>query len=150
MLANPDFESLATSIEAGTTPVVIADGVDWVPASQWLEERDSLRATIDTWRRDWESRMVDNYLDHYAVDFIADGQNRASFAAGKRAVNEGKSWIEIAIDDLQLFTDPGTNGLVVATFRQDYRSNNLTNTMQKVQHWTRRNGRWQIVYEGSA
>lgn len=150
MLANPDFESLATSIEAGTTPVVIADGVDWMPIAQWLEERDSLRATIEAWRRDWESRNVGSYLGHYAADFVADGQDRASFAAGKRAVNEGKSWIEVVIDDLQLFTDPGAEGLVVATFRQDYRSNNMTNTMRKVQHWTRRKGRWQIVYEGSA
>jgi murein L,D-transpeptidase YafK len=150
VLSNPDFESLSASIEAGVTPVVIADGIDWLPAAQWHEERNDLRAAIESWRRDWESRRVDRYLAHYAADFHADGQDRNAFAAGKRAVNLSKSWIAISLDELELFADPGAQGLIVATFRQDYRSNNLTNTMRKVQHWAKRNGRWQIVYEGSA
>lgn len=150
VLANPDFEALATAVDTGTTPVVIADGVDWLPAANWQAERDSLRDAIETWRRDWESRDSDRYLSHYAPDFRTDDQSRAAFAQNKRLVNGGKEWISVSLSELNLLANPGADDFVVATFEQDYRSNNLSNTMRKAQHWSRRSGRWQIVYEGSA
>jgi hypothetical protein len=39
---------------------------------------------------------------------------------------------------------------VAVSFEQDYRSSNLSNTMRKLQYWKKVNGRWRILYEGSA
>ncbi|HEY5761787.1 MAG TPA: L,D-transpeptidase family protein [Rhodocyclaceae bacterium] len=150
VLANPDFEALSASIDSGTTPVVIANGIDWLPAKIWQAERNSLREAIEIWRLDWESRDTDRYLSHYAADFRSDDQSRAAFAQSKRLINGGKAWIKVSLSNLNLLANPGEDDFVVANFEQDYRSNNLNNTMRKAQHWSRRNGRWQIIYEGSA
>jgi hypothetical protein len=45
---------------------------------------------------------------------------------------------------------PGKEEVVVVTFDQDYRSNNLNNQMKKRQYWLREDGKWKIIYEGSA
>ena len=150
VLANPDFEALAASIDTGHTPVIIANGIDWLPATDWQAERDSLREAIEAWRHDWESRDTDRYLSHYAPEFRTDEQSRAAFAQSKHLINGGKTWISVSLSDLHLLANPGADDFVVASFEQDYRSNNLSNTMRKAQHWSRRQGRWQIVYEGSA
>jgi hypothetical protein len=49
-----------------------------------------------------------------------------------------------------MFEDPGKTGLVSVTFDQEYRSNNLSNTLKKRQYWLREPGGWRIVYEGAA
>lgn len=40
--------------------------------------------------------------------------------------------------------------MVVVTFDQQYRSDNLDNTMKKRQYWKREDGKWKIIYEGAA
>ena len=49
-----------------------------------------------------------------------------------------------------LFPYPTQQDLVVVDFEQQYDSNNLSNRMHKRQYWQKRDGRWQIVYEGAA
>ena len=44
----------------------------------------------------------------------------------------------------------GKDEVVVVTFEQDYRSNNLTNRMNKRQYWIKEDGRWKIVHEDAA
>jgi hypothetical protein len=38
----------------------------------------------------------------------------------------------------------------VVTFEQSYRSNNMSNTVKKVQYWTHEGKNWKILYEGAA
>jgi hypothetical protein len=45
---------------------------------------------------------------------------------------------------------PTEADFVVVTFEQDYRSSNLSNTMFKRQYWQKQDGRWRILYEGTA
>jgi uncharacterized protein YchJ len=72
------------------------------------------------------------------------------FAAQKKQVNAGKEWIKVKVDNLSVFRNPGKEEVVVVTFDQDYRSNNLDNRMKKRQYWLREDGKWKIIYEGSA
>jgi hypothetical protein len=37
--------------------------------------------------------------------------------------------------------------MMMVTFEQDYRSNNLSNRTHKRQYWTREGNRWRIVHE---
>jgi hypothetical protein len=56
----------------------------------------------------------------------------------------------VKIENLSLFPYPTQQDLVVVDFEQQYDSNNLSNRMHKRQYWQKRDGRWQIVYEGAA
>lgn len=150
VLTNQDLDAVAKNLQVGLTPVIISPSVEWLSLDDWAKERAELNATIDAWRQDWESRDTERYLKHYSPRFNAGGQDFAAFAAQKRQVNAAKQWIKVRTDNLSVFRNPGEEEVVVVTFDQDYRSDNLTNRMKKRQYWQRENGKWKIIYEGSA
>ncbi|MDR2188752.1 MAG: L,D-transpeptidase family protein [Azonexus sp.] len=150
VLTNQDLDAVAKNLQVGLTPVIISPSVEWLSLDDWARERDELNAAIDAWRHDWESRDTERYLKHYSPRFKSGSQDFAAFAAQKRQVMAAKEWIKVATDNLSVFRNPGPDEVVVVTFDQDYRSNNLNNRMKKRQYWQRENGQWQIIYEGSA
>ena len=54
------------------------------------------------------------------------------------------------MSNVSMFRNPGKEELVVVTFEQDYRSNNVNDKMKKRQYWIREDGTWKIVFEGAA
>jgi murein L,D-transpeptidase YafK len=150
VLSNADLEALAPDMQVGITPVIISEDVEWMKLDDWAQERKTFQQQLEQWRSDWESRDTDRYLSHYSRSFSAKGEDLATWSRHKKQVNIGKTWIKVAVRNVSMFRNPGKEDLVVVTFEQDYRSNNLSNTMRKRQYWSREDGRWRIVYEGSA
>lgn len=150
VLANPDLDALSSHLQIGLTPVIIAQNVEWVSQDEWQQERKAMLSAFEGWRLDWESRDGDRYASHYSHNFSADGSDYNAWTTQKRAVNAAKSWISVSADKVTMFGYPGKDDMVVVTFRQDYKSNNLNNTMMKRQYWKKEDGRWKIVYEGAA
>ncbi len=150
VLNNPDLDAVAKNLQVGLTPVIISNSVEWLSLDDWAKERKELNKTIDAWRADWESRDTDRFLKHYSQRFQSSDQNFKQFAEQKRKVNAGKAWIKVKVENLSVFRNPGKEEVVVVTFDQDYRSNNLTNVMKKRQYWVREGGQWKIIYEGNA
>jgi len=149
VLSNDDLSHLGKSVQVGTTPVIITNHMDWSDDADQAEHA-ALLTEIEQWRSDWASLNTDSYLSHYASDFSAGSFKRDAWAAQKRLVNSGKSWIKVGLSDVSIFPYPSQPNLVVVNFEQDYASNNLANRMKKRQYWMKRDNRWQIVYEGAA
>lgn len=149
VLANADLDALSNKLQVGLTPVIISEQVEWLSLDDWNAERNALNAEIERWRSDWESLDSERYLTHYSNKFSADRQSFSDWGRHKRQVNSGKSWIKLNLSNLSMFRNPGKEELVVVTFDQDYRSNNLTDTMKKRQYWTKEGGKWRIIYEGA-
>lgn len=149
VLANDDLRALVTFVDGARTPVVIEDGVRMVAPATLRAERFALEQAIESWRADWQSRNPDRYLAHYARDFASeDGLDRAGWGEHKRRVNAAKRYIEVGVGELSL--QRVGDDLAVATFAQDYRSDNLSGAMQKRQYWVREDGVWRIAWEGDA
>ncbi len=149
VLANPDLESVGPYMQIGLTPVIIADEIQWSSLAAVEADRKALAHAIDTWRSDWESRDTARYLGHYSKRFRANGQDYAAWAARKGKINSTKSWIKIGISNLAMFRYPRERDFAVVSFDQNYRSNNLSNVIRKVQYWSEENGSWKILYEGT-
>jgi len=150
VLANSDLDALAKNLQVGLTPVIISNSIEWLSFDDWQSERSALNKKIDDWRADWESKDVNRFLTHYSKKFQTKEQNIEQFAQQKRQVNAGKEWIKVKLDNQSMFRNPGKEEVVVVTFDQDYRSNNLNNQMKKRQYWIREDGTWKIIYEGAA
>ena len=149
VLANTDLDALSNKLQVGLTPVIISEQVEWLSLDDWNAERSALNAEIERWRSDWESLDTERYLTHYSNKFSADRQSFSDWGRHKRQVNSGKSWIKLNLSNFSMFRNPGKEELVVVTFDQDYRSNNLIDTMKKRQYWTKEGGKWRIIYEGA-
>jgi murein L,D-transpeptidase YafK len=150
VLTNQDLDAVAKNLQVGLTPVIISSSVEWLSLDDWAKERNELNKSIDAWRTDWESRDTERYLKHYSKRFKAGEQSLEEFAAQKKQINAGKEWIKVKLENLSVFRNPGKEEVVVVTFDQDYRSNNLSNQMKKRQYWLREDGQWKIIYEGTA
>ena len=150
VLTNQDLDVVAKNLQVGLTPVIISPSVEWLSLDDWSRERKDLNKTIENWRADWESRDTGRYLSHYSKRFKAGDQSFEEFANQKKQVNASKEWIKIKVKNLSVFRSPGKDEVVVVTFEQEYRSNNLDNQMKKRQYWVREDGQWKIIYEGSA
>ncbi|MGH8745770.1 MAG: L,D-transpeptidase family protein [Burkholderiales bacterium] len=149
VLANPDLESVGLDMQIGLTPVIIADAIQWSSPAAVEADRKALAHAIDAWRSDWESRDTARYLSHYSKRFRANGQDYAVWAARKGKINSAKSWVKIGISNLAMFRYPRERDFAVVSFDQNYRSNNLSNVIRKVQYWSKENGSWKILYEGT-
>ncbi len=149
-LTNEDLQTISKQVQIGVTPVIIAQNVDWVEAGSTKTTRDTLQQSLENWRRDWESRDTAQYLQHYSADFTAGKQDYAGWAAQKRSVNAGKSWIKVKVDRVSMFLYPGDENLAVVTFDQDYSSSNTSGKMRKRQYWQQEKGGWRIIHEGAA
>lgn len=150
VLSNKDLTSISRYLQVGLTPVIISNNVEWMSLDDWQNERANLQKGIEQWRADWESLDVDRYLSHYSRNFTGSGQNIAQWSEHKRNVANNKEWIKVDTENLSMFRNPGKEEIVVVSFVQNYRSNNLSNVMKKRQYWQKENGRWRIIYEGAA
>jgi len=149
-VSNDDLEALWKLVNAGTTPVVIANGIHWQPLKEVESRGRNLMRQVQAWRRDWESLDVRRYSRHYAKDFRGEGMAREQWMRYKRRVNDAKRWVRIGLSDVSMFAYPGERDLVVVDFDQNYRSSNFSNRLRKRQYWREAGGVWRIVYEGSA
>ena len=149
VLTNADLDDLAKNLQIGLTPVIISPEIEWLSLDDWQAERTALNRQIDEWKADWESRDVERYLRHYSRHYQSGSQKLAEFARQKRQVNQGKTWIKVELDNVSMFRSPGKEEMVVVTFDQTYRSNNLSNRVKKRQYWMRESGVWKIIQEAT-
>ena len=150
VLSNQDLDALSKNLQIGLTPVIISEEVEWLSLDDWNTERNALNTEIENWRAAWESIDTARYLQHYSKKFTSGSQNFSDWSRQKQHVNSGKQWIKIGISNMSVFRNPGKEEMVVVTFDQDYRSNNLSNLMRKRQYWVKDAGKWRIIYEGAA
>lgn len=152
VLTNEEMLDVAQYLEIGRTPVIVTPKVEWLTREQWQARHEQATKTITQWKTAWESLNNEQYLNFYSNDFISgEGQNISSWRSQKSAVNASKKWSKIDLTALSIFAvTGGEKAQMVATFEQDYRSNNLDNKMRKRQYWQNEAGEWKLNWEGNA
>ena len=150
VLANEDLRDVEKFLQIGHTPLIISNDIAWIDRKAWSTQRESIMSEVETWRKDWESINSERYLKHYSGQFSNGTQNLDAWSTQKRAVNAGKTSVNVTLSNISVFRYPGKESMVVVTFDQDYRSNNLSNKMRKRQYWTQDGNAWKIVFEGAA
>ncbi|PLX91062.1 MAG: hypothetical protein C0619_07925 [Desulfuromonas sp.] len=152
VLTNEEFSRIKQYVKPGKTPVIISEKVEWIPTDQWLERTIELQTRLEGWRQNWENADIPAYLDDYSIDFWAQGHDYKSWTRYKKRVLANKKFQKIALSDISLFGYPrqSVNGkeVVVANFRQSYRSNNYNGDINKRLYLVHENGDWRVLYEG--
>jgi murein L,D-transpeptidase YafK len=147
VLTNEDLAKLARYVDVSRTPVVIGESIQWRSPEQWEADREGFLKAFARWKSDWESLDTTRYLSNYSAHFRSKDRDLESWAVSKRKVNAGKTWVKIGVNDVSLFAYPGTPDLMMITFEQDYRSNNMSKRTTKRQYWSREGSQWRIVHE---
>lgn len=148
-LTNPDFINLDQTINFKNTPVIVGENIRWIERKAWRSQRSSYLALLQKWEKDWESLDHERYIGNYSKSFHDGKRNYSQFDRYKTRVNGNKSFVDVNLADISLYRYPDDPGLMVATFSQGYRSNDLSGTWVKRQYWRFEQGKWRIAYEGS-
>jgi murein L,D-transpeptidase YafK len=147
VLANPDMDKLAASIDIGKTPIVISDQLEFVEKSRWEADRKTAVDLVEAWRRDMESRDQVRLMAQYSQHFKAErGESFNTWFAKQQPAN-GRGKISLALRDLSLFYYPGKDNLMVATFTQDSVIGKSRRSVRKRQYWASEGAQWKIVAE---
>ena len=151
IMSNDDLNTLAPYIREGqTTPVILAQKIDWISKTGWQQRRKNFYSHLEEWRKDWESRDVGLYLRHYSKDYEGLGKDYEGLVSHKHRVNASKSFIKVDLINTSIFLYPnGTDPIFVVTFIQNYSSNNFQRVYRKRQYWRMEDdGNWRIIFEG--
>jgi murein L,D-transpeptidase YafK len=149
-LANPDIERLARRVRDGSTPVIIADRIEWAAPEAMQAEGAEIARLLEMWRKDWENMDEARYLAHYAAAFRSGSMDLRAWKAHKLRVNASKKWIRVRLENVGILRSPGAQALISVRFDQTYQSAGLSRRTAKRQYWIREEGRWKIAYEGLA
>jgi murein L,D-transpeptidase YafK len=150
VVSNPDLKLIEKFIAPGLTSFIIAQSIEWVDKDAAAKQSQSLLTAIERWRGDWQALDAPRYLQHYAPGFVSDTQRLPEWRAQKTAVIAAKTWSKIELANLSAVQYPGEKSMVMVTFDQNYQSSNLSGQTKKRQLWQLIDGRWQIIYEGTA
>ena len=149
VLSNEDLDRIGPYLQVGITPVIITNSMSWSDEDD-KKERAALTQSIEQWRADWSNLDTEAYLSHYSHDFSSSNKDFKSWSEHKRWVNSRKSWVNVDLENVSMFTYPNQPGLVVVNFEQNYQSNNLSSRLNKKQYWIKHDNQWKIIYEGAA
>ena len=148
VLPNDDLLEVGRYIALGQTPILIGSGIQWLPADEWKQKKTEVSAMFDQWIRDWESRDTVNYLSHYSKDFLTGKKDYAYWASHKQRIARYKKSIQVEASDVSILMHPNED-VMVATFHQDYKSDNFVSQAWKRQYWRKESdGQWRIIFEG--
>lgn len=148
VLADSDFLELARYLDVGYTKVISVPELYWQSHKSILIMRQDLQQRIEAWRKAWENRDPESYLNFYSRDFTDAEKGYEQWATYKRRVNTNKSYIKVSLSDLGLYQYPEQNNLVMAEFYQDYSSDRFKSDGRKRQLWRLENdNQWRIIYE---
>ncbi|MCP4598304.1 L,D-transpeptidase family protein [Neptuniibacter sp.] len=147
-LTNPDFISLDQTIDYYNTPVLVGHNIRWIKKSDWLAQSGRFNNLLENWAADWESLDHKRYIQNYSTSYNDGKRNFEQFSKYKARVNGNKKFVDVDLQNLSIYRYPDNPDLIVATFYQNYKSNNLNGNSVKRQYWQFDNGRWRIAYEG--
>jgi murein L,D-transpeptidase YafK len=146
-LTNPDFQEVDQLIQNGT-PMILGENLQWVSRSKWKAQRSQAQSIVKNWVNDWESLDHKRYIRNYSTSFSDGKTNFQAFSKHKERVNGSKSFVDIDLKDLSIYTYPDTD-LMVVSFEQQYKSSNYNGTGPKRQYWKKESNTWKIAYEGA-
>lgn len=148
-LTNPDFIHLDQTIDFANTPVVVGEYIRWIDKQDWQAQQKTFNALLAGWANDWESLDHQRYIKNYSPQYHDGKRGFDEFSRYKARVNGAKKYVDVDLSDISLLRYPDNPELVVATFQQDYKSNNLSGTSVKRQYWNFEQNRWAIAFEGA-
>lgn len=146
VLSNPDLQSLLQQVEPRSTPVVIAQHLEWIRPSDTAAARARVHNLIEGWRVARSSGDLQRALAFYSSQFQPGTPDLAKWRRGIEHDLQALKGRRTEIKDLSVLTWHDKSEIMVVTFGEvlaGQRSGPI-----RRQYWGLENGLWKIFYEG--
>ena len=89
VVTNSDIKDLSSYISLWDTPIIVDDSLEYNDSNEHVKERSRVLKFIDTWRKAWENKKIDRYMDCYDERFYGYGRTKAQQRAHKWSLQSG-------------------------------------------------------------
>lgn len=146
-IANPDLERIARTVEIRTTPVVIAQNLQWVAPNTLNADSKSFEEALRNWHNAKSKGDVVQLSSWYTSDFTSYGKTFAQWQPALQAEVKKLAGRSVQLKDVSFLSWKDSHETMVVTFGEVVQGAK-TGTMKR-QYWTRQSGQWKIFFEGA-
>jgi murein L,D-transpeptidase YafK len=145
-LANDDLRELLQRVSPRTTPVVIAEQLEWVAPHQTEGERRAVLALLESWREAVSLADLARLSSFYSPQFArgSSGYDALRRQYAQQARQHGPR--ETQLKDVSVLSWRDESEVLVVTFGEVSQGERRGRT--KRQYWGKEGGQWKIFYEG--
>lgn len=146
VLSNPDLERLLSTVQIRTTPVVIAQELNWVQPGDMAADRAQFERSLNEWRRAKGQAKLDQLRAFYSDRFQSQGLDLTDWwpRMADEVLTAGAA--DLALKELSMLHWKDKDDTMVVTFGEVPMGKSRGVT--KRQYWTRENDQWKIFFEG--
>ena len=156
VLSNKDLVKIEHILNTTGTPIILSNlsikDLSLRSESDIQDEQNQLLNNIENWKKSWESKDYDQYINFYSRDAIYNKTMFEQWSLAKKNVFKKSKTIKISLKNISIYEYPSDldrEQLRIVLFSQNYKSNLISNLSKKKQIWKIQDGEWRIIYEGS-
>lgn len=147
VMANPDLERIIRTVQVRTTPVVIAQKLDWVAPQSTQAHARSFEDSLHAWREAKSGGDLPRVLSFYTPDFVTHGgKGLPEWSRTLRAEVDRARGKDIQLKDVSYLRWTDSADTMVVTFGEVNEGSRTGPTRR--QYWVRQGTGWKIFYEG--
>ncbi|MEZ4871547.1 MAG: L,D-transpeptidase family protein [Bdellovibrionales bacterium] len=145
VVRNEAIDEIKQHISLKNMPIVVYDYVEYVSQDTHLEEQKQFLSWLESWKKSWMSKDIDQYISFYDDSFNALRMNKEQWREYKQSLNEKYEFIKVGITEPMIVTHKDE---VVIRFMQQYRSDQNGDVGEKTLYVKRNDmGDFKIVHE---
>lgn len=146
VLANPDLERIIRTVEVRSTPVVIAQQLQWITPQAAQTDSKPFENVLIAWRNAKVSGNLQQTLSYYTPDFSSNGKTLDQWTPRLKAEMSQMVGRSIQLKDLSLLRWNDSAETMVVTFGEV--ADGTRTGLTKRQYWIRQDKQWKIFFEG--
>ena len=146
VLANPDLERIIRTVEVRSTPVVIAQQLQWITQQAAQSDSKPFEDVLMSWRNAKASGNLQQTLSYYTADFNSNGKTLDQWTPRLKAEMSQIVGRSVQLKDLSLLRWNDSAETMVVTFGEV--ADGTRTGWTKRQYWIRQDKQWKIFFEG--
>lgn len=146
VLANPDLERIIRTVEIRSTPVVIAQQLQWITPQAAQSDSKPFENVLMAWRNAKASGNLQQTLSYYTPDFNSNGKTLDQWMPRLKAEMSQIVGRGVELKDLSLLRWNDSAETMVVTFGEV--ADGTRTGWTKRQYWIRQDKQWKIFFEG--
>ncbi len=107
-------------------------------------EANRIKSQVESWRKAWERKRLNEYIAHYHPAFIGNNKNLTEWEQYKKKLNKKYKKISVNVSGLSVKIN---DKKAKAYFTQRYRSDTFRITGYKILEFKKKDGSWKIFRE---
>ncbi|HEX5738662.1 MAG TPA: L,D-transpeptidase [Hydrogenophaga sp.] len=146
VLSNPDLQRLLATVAIRTTPVIIAQQLQWVTPDAQDPDRKTFHTRLEAWRHAKSHGAMDGLRPFYSDHFRSAGSDPDQWWERVGSELHKKGDRAVRLKELSVLRWRDSDDTMVVTFGEvvEGQSRGVT----KRQYWGLENGHWKIFFEG--